>query len=273
MKLQEALNTNVYIVEPNNVYKDVTYDFPNGKTITRKQPLLIDCDIKEVNLYEFICGSIDETTSPRGVAPRMHIRVNGYCDWCVESEGLIKVGGNIEEEKDCEIELWTWGTSGNYPAFVQSFETIEEAEEENFRLLYEYDFLTDDQRSTWYTQDYEEAEIEASEIMEISVECFRSYNKHKALANQIKAERTEKARIEREKQGEDLKTKIREEANKIVVDEQFKQDVKKVYDELQVGENKSKGLSVAFNGLLSRNNIVKITTDYWQVFRIINAKI
>lgn len=42
----------------------------------------------------------DETTTPEGIAPRMHIR---------------------------GTELWTWGVSGNNPALVATFKTDEEA--------------------------------------------------------------------------------------------------------------------------------------------------
>lgn len=45
-------------------------------------------------------GFIDETTTPRGVAARMHVR---------------------------GAELWTWGYAGNFPKMVEAFETEEEA--------------------------------------------------------------------------------------------------------------------------------------------------
>lgn len=45
-------------------------------------------------------GFIDETTTPRGVAARMHVR---------------------------GTELWTWGHAGNFPKLVEAFETEEEA--------------------------------------------------------------------------------------------------------------------------------------------------
>lgn len=48
----------------------------------------------------------DETTSPRGVAPRLHIR-------------------EVEEE----YQIWSWGVGGNHPRYDgQTFDSKEEAE-------------------------------------------------------------------------------------------------------------------------------------------------
>jgi len=45
---------------------------------------------------------IEETTTPLGVAPKMHVRGN---------------------------ELWSWGHQGNFPRLIRSFETAEESQE------------------------------------------------------------------------------------------------------------------------------------------------
>ena len=47
-------------------------------------------------------GYVDETTTPRGVGPRLHVRGN---------------------------ELWTWGHQGNFPRKLREFDTEEEAQE------------------------------------------------------------------------------------------------------------------------------------------------
>lgn len=50
-----------------------------------------------------MCGGyIDVTTTPRGVAPRMHVRGS---------------------------ELWTWGYQGNFPKLVRTYDTEGEARE------------------------------------------------------------------------------------------------------------------------------------------------
>lgn len=52
----------------------------------------------------------DETTSPRGIAPRIHIREDEI------SEGVT------------EYQLWSWGVSGNNPYKLDTYESEEEAE-------------------------------------------------------------------------------------------------------------------------------------------------
>lgn len=54
----------------------------------------------------------DETTSPRGVEPRLHIRDNSLLQ---------------------RFELWTWGTRGCHPRLIKSFETMEQAELERLK--------------------------------------------------------------------------------------------------------------------------------------------
>jgi hypothetical protein len=49
----------------------------------------------------------DKTTTPKGVAPRLHIREN------------------VDDET---YDLWTWGVRGNNPKFIESYDTEEEAE-------------------------------------------------------------------------------------------------------------------------------------------------
>lgn len=261
---KEAKEKTIYALNINYSYYDRREVYSNGKEFIRRVSKIEDVDVVTENLFDFIWASVEETTSPRGVAPKLHIRVNGVCN---------TVCGDYQNEEDCCIEVWTWGVGGNNPHFIQEFQTISEAEDFLFEKCYDYDFQNECNRSTFYTEDFEEAQKEASEIMEIPLDTYISYSKHKELANQIKAEREEKARVEREKQQEALKLKIRDEANQITVDEEFKNNVKSVYDNLLQGENKSKDLSVAFNALLKRNNIDKITSDYWQVFRIVNSKI
>lgn len=49
-----------------------------------------------------LSGYIDETTTPRGIAPRLHVR---------------------------SAELWTWGHQGNNPHMIRAYDTEAEAQE------------------------------------------------------------------------------------------------------------------------------------------------
>jgi hypothetical protein len=57
---------------------------------------IVECKISDLD------GYIDITTTPRGVAPRLHLRDN---------------------------ELWSWGVQGNSPYKIREFETEEQAQE------------------------------------------------------------------------------------------------------------------------------------------------
>jgi hypothetical protein len=62
----------------------------------------------------------DETTSPSGVRPRLHIREE-----------------TDEETGETTFELWTYGVNGNNPRKLETFETEKEAE--NWILEYRYE--------------------------------------------------------------------------------------------------------------------------------------
>lgn len=101
-----------------------------------------DLEVESTTELEFIMRSVDETTSPMGVMPRLHIR---------------------ENNDENTFEVWTWGTSGNNAKFIKSFEIKEEADEFIFQKTYEYDFMEDDQRDTQYFFNEEEAQALADE--------------------------------------------------------------------------------------------------------------
>ncbi len=112
--------------------------------------------IEQVNYKELVWQFVDMTTTPRGVAPRFHVR----------EEIWFKVEGNLFEKKsDAEdavaeshnesedghvpaieevtrFEGWTWGHQGNFPKQIQVFDTQEEADEWLFKGA-EMDFQND----------------------------------------------------------------------------------------------------------------------------------
>lgn len=96
MKTLERLNQRIYIIKNNEIEEDI---------------------FKSIIEDYFR----DETTSPKGVMPRMHIRKN---------------------ENEETFELWTWGILGQFPKFQKSFETENEANDalwECWLNNYDYD--------------------------------------------------------------------------------------------------------------------------------------
>jgi hypothetical protein len=99
--------------------------------------------IKTMNLADFIFESTKETTTPKGVGRVLHIR---------EQQDD---SGNIEK-----YNIYEWYFSNL--RFIESFETLEEAEECIFKYAC-YDFDKDDQRDTRFFDTLEEAEEEEAE--------------------------------------------------------------------------------------------------------------
>lgn len=89
--------------------------------------LVEDGQIVETSIRD--CGGyIDETTTPQGVGPRLHVR---------------------------GAELWTWGPQGNFPHLVRSYDTEAEAQEA-LEESFVYDFWHADAITAFST--HEEAE-------------------------------------------------------------------------------------------------------------------
>lgn len=135
----------------------------------------------------------DETTSPRGVENRLHIReVEVSCDCSDEDED-----GVILHEDDCndgatEYQVWTWGVRGNHPRYVETFETEEEA---LVSILegkeYDYQNLSSNAPALYDTR--EEAEAARAEInaeaMGVDVEVFISIDKKAEMVEEKRAEK------------------------------------------------------------------------------------
>lgn len=176
-------------------------------------------DIKEESLFinsmteaEFIMLSVDETTSPRGVEPRLHIRSDNYYD------GHFRANGAYPRENGDHYEVWTWGVTGNHPQFIEKFDTEEEAEDFIFQQTYHY-FLNDFNRPTQYF--YSEAEaIESmkesySGMWNVSLETIDSILHHQDIARKIQDKR-EQERIIRRQVEQDRQEKIAAEYAKMI---------------------------------------------------------
>ena len=84
---------------------------------------IFDGKIEEITYKELLRDHADETTTPNGVAPRFHIRLN---DEAAQAE---HDNGNRSAEIAGGYQLWSWGTGGNNPFFTgKDFDTEAEAE-------------------------------------------------------------------------------------------------------------------------------------------------
>lgn len=112
----------------------------------------------------------DETTSPNGIANRIHIREN-------EEEGTF--------------ETWTWGVNGNHPRFLESFETEEEAEVSILEGK-EYEYINGSMNAPAAYDTAEEAEEvrveQCAEAIGVDVEVFVSIDKKAKLVEEKRAQ-------------------------------------------------------------------------------------
>ena len=152
---KEAENTVVYVVVCERT--NWVYD-PNVELRVE------DYCIENTTLFKFVMQSAEETTSPRGVENKLHVRVN-------EEEGMF--------------EVWDWGFRGQYPKLVVSCETAEEADDEIFNRTYDFDFTNDDQRNTCFHYTLEDAVNELEEILAEKWGVDREVAKHLMRKSQL----------------------------------------------------------------------------------------
>ena len=129
----------------------------------------------------------DETTSPRGVAPRLHIRekenevyfldgkefsskddLEEYIDDKYTDDNYNPLPNtpdidDIEPEIKITYQIWTWGVGGNHPKYTGTeFNTIEEAEEDLMEH-FEFNAHKSDQSSSIFDTE-EEAQVFLDEM-------------------------------------------------------------------------------------------------------------
>jgi hypothetical protein len=191
MNLEEAKTTDVFEIENGNIL--------------------------EINLYEKMSRSLDETTTPRGVGGRLFIEEhefeldpddfeNGEID---EDEFIKSIGMTKSSKEDFEFckhsgkyilkyfVISSWGFTGNKyqsgeGSFDREFLTKEEADEKMFEYLkVDFDGDWDNSCNCYYTR--EEAVEALAEQMNISTDvCEHILRKKEALLN-IKEKRKEEA--------------------------------------------------------------------------------
>ena len=100
-------------------------------------------EIVETTLYDHVIKSADETTSPRGVMTRIF----------------------VEEIEADHYAVKSWGVGGRGPAkTIDTFNTEEEARDNWYSRIYNFDFMADDQRDTNYYLTRAEAEQHLAEL-------------------------------------------------------------------------------------------------------------
>lgn len=208
----------------------------------------------------------DETTTPRGIGDRLHTREVEVLsnEYEVDNE-------DAEPEYTTQWQMWSWGAGGNHPSHCgPDFDTEEEAE------LYYYE------RSKWYVQEKnwnapifwnskEEAIEDLANITGKSIEVMERYINWSEKAT-AKAKIAEKERqVAWELQKNKLKEAVQAEAALITVDTEFQKDID-IAMTLN-GMAKNDFCAKAMTDFLKRNNIEKINSDFWQVFRILKARV
>ncbi|GEM_PF-3279467 len=202
-----AKNTPIFVVETTNkTYAKETITLNNGRVIELNRLQDYDLKVVETNLFDFVMQSAEETTSPVGVMPKLHIR---HEDFQCRYGRLNAVNNN-----DGLYEVWNWGPSGNGSHFIDVFETKAEAEDFIFNRTYDYDFNNDDQRNTQFFFTREEAmhdivdmmaghwnvnhEVAASILQKKEkLEKLREAKTARQLAAQAEAAKADKERIHR----------------------------------------------------------------------------
>jgi len=217
LSASEAKETTIYFVNSNGSYKENTVKLKSGKVVSLTpfyQPT--EFFIEEDNEFSFVMNYAEETTSPRGVEDKLHIREkNGSIYQLLSDKDVFITETEFEDlsnedqdlyeyygESVIAYEVWNWGTNGNNPHMVDSFETEEEAEDYIYDATYNYDY----QNSANYRQYFESKEDALDELyrqsayaFDVSEEVAKSIHEHQLIANAIKASRKQEAVI-REKQ-------------------------------------------------------------------------
>lgn len=157
----------------------------------------------------------------------------------------------------------------------ESFDTEEEAEDEIFDRIYRYDF---EKAGAWENTEFFESEddCEANIISRIAddysihVPVAESVYKRMKLLSEKRAIRQADNVAKYEADRAKREALIPVEVATITIDQQFKSAL--LFASEATGKEKSDRMASAMKGLMQRNNIEKINSDFWKVFRILKAK-
>lgn len=107
-----------------------------------------DGKIESMPFGELAQQFVDITTTPRGVAPRMHKREEIVYDFAGDSYDKLFDAEDVRDQdhdgvgeiiERAVFEIWTWGHAGNFPERLDRFDTESEADEKLDEFA-EYDF-------------------------------------------------------------------------------------------------------------------------------------
>jgi len=105
-----------------------------------------DNEIEKINYGELVEMFADETTTPNGVGPRIHIR---------------------ENKEENTFELWTWGVQGNNPQFIKSYDTEKKAIFAQYET-FEEDMNKQDQYVIIYADTEQELKEQLSDFVSLN---------------------------------------------------------------------------------------------------------
>jgi hypothetical protein len=170
-KIEEAQETTIFTLSNFN-YKNDSLD--------------LKIEIEKNNYYDWVMESVDETTSPRGVAPRYFVQEeelqldvddfdedgdytgSEHIPSCLQDQYLQPLLSEFNKDNNGDYyrSYWvisTWGSRGNnYKSGKydgnNTFVTEEEAANELFERIEKYDFENDCNRDTQYYMSEEEAQ-------------------------------------------------------------------------------------------------------------------
>lgn len=247
MKLEEAKETTVFTIENN--------------------------EIVEVNLYDKMCKSLDETTTPRGVGGRLFVEEESYTidpnDYDdqedLESEFTSIEGADGRSSKEdfellpdgtYELKYYvisSWGCTGNKYSrgggWDRTFLTEEAVNERMFEYL-KVDFDADWDNSCGVYYDRDEAIQTLSEQMNIDVDVCEHILRKKEIVADIRKERKLQAQKRYEKEKEERLSRWRDKfgisktGNSYDDAEKwFEQNKDAVINFIEVGGNEFKNMS------------------------------
>lgn len=222
----------------------------------------------------------DDTTSPNGVAARMHIReISGAQYKHIATDKMISQEdyNNLSEEQQeryawygelvNSYEIWSWGTGGNHPYYTgTSFETREEAELEIYSYFENYIENANCNIPSCFSS-YEEAVQDLANLLDRSYEVVLRYQKLLEVTAIREAKEQAEREIIRNARKNEIQISIDADIARLkpLVDQQFKDEVLAAMT--LSGNEKSKACSSAFTSFLNRVSSFPITSDFWKVFK------
>ena len=164
----------------------------------KSDDILKDLKVATSSFCDFVMESIDETTTPKGVAPRNFVE-----ELTVEETEQVwyedLIGYYELNEGENYYTLSSWGVGGNnYRKGTMYYSTEEAADLALFQSVYDYDFIPDDQRNTMYYESVEEAADALyetlAERLDVSIEVAKHLRRKITILKALKEQRAEEIR-------------------------------------------------------------------------------